>query len=150
MHENPQITQTSQKDLEVADVRDSRTHAIIGAAMAVHRALGCGFLERVYQDALAVEFQARGMPAAREAELPIHSRGALLPSSYRADFIVFESVIVELKALPALGDVEVAQVINYLKASPCAVGLLLNFGRRSLEFRRVDFTRHEMESVESA
>jgi len=119
--------------------RDRETFAIIGAAMEVHRQLGHGFLELVYQTALALEFQDRGIPYAGEVALPIQYKGKLLTCTYRADFICFKNVIVETKAIAQLTGADDAQLINQLKATGFHRGLLLNFGAPSLEHRRLVF-----------
>ena len=121
--------------------RDPRTYAIIGAAMEVHRQLGCGFLEPVYQEAMALEMSSRELPHLREVELPVVYKGRRLATGYRADFICFDSVVVEMKALASLGKNEEAQIINYLKATGYETGLLINFGARSLECRRLAFSQ---------
>lgn len=120
----------------VKNSRDSETFTIIGAAMAVHSELGCGFLEAVYQEAFEIELQLKGVPYVRELELPVNYRGKRLKTYYRADFVCFESVIVELKALRQITGVEEAQVLNYLKATGLHKALLLNFGTSRLEFKR--------------
>ena len=104
--------------------------------MEVHRQLGCGFLEPVYQEALAIELTQREIPFLREEKLPLVYKGQPLDTSYCADFICYRSVVVELKALSQMSGTEEAQVINYLKATGLQVGLLINFGTRSLEHRR--------------
>ena len=116
--------------------RDPRTYAIIGAAMEVQRELGAGFLEAVYHEALGIEMTGRSIPFAHEVALPIFYKGEQLATVYRADFVCFDSVVVELKALTKLGGAEEAQIINYLKTTKSEVGLLLNFGTESLEYKR--------------
>ena len=115
---------------------DPRTYAIIGAAIEVHKQLGCGFLEAIYQEALSIESAKRLVPFRREVRLPVHYKGQLLSTTYCADFICFDSVVTELKALAHMSGTEEAQLINYLKATGNEVGLLLNFGGRSLQHRR--------------
>lgn len=109
--------------------------------MEVHRLLGCGFLEPVYQDALSLEFNQRNIPFVRELKLPLTYKGQLLPTKYSPDFICFDSIVVELKALARMSGTEEAQVINYLKATGHEVGLLINFGGRSLYHRRFVLTK---------
>jgi GxxExxY protein len=127
---------------------DPRTFAIIGAAMEVHRQLGCGFLEPVYQEALAIELAVRGVPHRREVELLVYYKGQRLNSCYRADFLCYDSVIVELKALAKLSGTEEAQILNYLKASGREIGLLLNFGAPSLDYKRFIWTAQSSQSAE--
>lgn len=117
--------------------KDPETYAIIGAAMEVHRVLGCGFAESAYHEVLAIELERKKIPFQRELALQISYKGQQLNTAYRADFICFDRVIVELKALVRLGPIEDAQLINYLKVSGRPVGLLLNFGARSLESKRM-------------
>lgn len=117
--------------------RDPETYAIIGAAMTVHRELGHGFLKSVYQAAFQVELDHNQIPFVKEAEIPIHYRGSPLEVSYRADFICNDSVIVELKALSEINGTEEAQVINHLKATGYERALLINFGRPSLQYKRL-------------
>jgi GxxExxY protein len=116
---------------------DPQTYAIIGAAMEVHRQLGDGFLERVYQGALTIEFASRKVPFAKEIEVPVMYKGIRLECGYRADFVCFGDIIVEIKAIEALGKSHIAQVINYLRATGFRRGLLLNFGSSSLESKRL-------------
>src|SRR3954447_11646086 len=104
---------------------DPRTYKIIGAAMEVHRQLGCGFLEGVYQEALALELINREIPFRRELMFPVTYKGCRLRTQYRPDFVCFDSVIVELKALSSLSSAEDSQLINYLKVTGYHTGLLL-------------------------
>ena len=133
---DPQITQMTQKEKG-----DPRTYAIIGAAMEVHRHLGCGFLEPVYQEALAIELSAQRIPFDREVDLPVFYKGERLNTAYGAGFVCYDSIIVEAKALSKLSGVEEGQMINYLKATGPQVGLLVNFGEPSLEHKRLANTR---------
>ena len=105
----------------------------------MHRILGCGFLEAVYQEALSIKFALQKMPFQKEVELPVHYKDKVLQVSYRADFVCFEEIIVELKALRQLSGQEEAQLINYLKATGLKKGLLLNFGEESLKYKRFVF-----------
>ena len=117
--------------------RDPETYSIIGAAMAVHRTLGCGFLEAVYQEALEIEFNSRNIPNKREVLLTIYYDNQKLNTQYKADFICYDNIIVELKALTETSGTEEAQIINYLKASGYERALLINFGKPSLEYKRL-------------
>lgn len=121
----------------VGDQRDPQTYAILGALMEVHRRLGHGFLEAVYQEATAVEFTFQNVPFAREVLLAIRYRESTLDCRYRADFVCFGEVLVELKALDKLTGIEEAQVINYLKATGFKRALLVNFGAPRLEYKRM-------------
>jgi GxxExxY protein len=119
--------------------KDPQTFEIIGAAMEVHRELGNGFLEAVYQAALAIEFTERVIPFRAEVELPVYYKGRRLSCGYRADFVCFESVLVETKAISALTSVNQAQLLNQLKATKHRRGILVNFGALSLEHKRMVF-----------
>lgn len=121
-------------------LRDPRTYAIIGCAMAVHRKLGHGHLEKTYQQALAVEFQNQGIPFQQEVQFDIIYDGVLLPAKYRGDFVCFGEILVELKAQLGVGLPETHQMVNYLRITGLATGLLLNFGLPSLQQRRYVFT----------
>ena len=117
-------------------MRDPRTYSIIGAAIEVHRELGCGFLESVYQEALEREFIDQGIPFQAQPEVRISYKGKDMNKMFQPDFICYDSIIVEIKALQNLSGIEQAQIINYLKATKLCIGLLINFGSKSLEHRR--------------
>ena len=129
------------------DDKDPRTYTIIGAAMETHKELGSGFLEAVYQEALAIEFSKREISFRSEVALPLSYKGEPLSTSYRADYICFESVVVELKAISRLSGKEESQIMNYLKATGLNTGLLLNFGSESLEYKRFIFNPISAKSV---
>ena len=110
---------------------------IKGAALEVHKELGCGFLEKVYQDALEIEFKRMGIPYEREKHITIKYKGETIDHDYFADFVCYDSIIVELKAVKEIHDVHKAQVYNYLKATDLQLGVLFNFGERSLKTERL-------------
>jgi len=112
------------------------TEKIIGCAMQVHRTMGNGFQEVIYQRALAIEMRYKGLAFEREKEMDIFYRGENI-GTRRADFFVENCVMVELKAVIELEDVHLAQAMNYLEAYNMEIGLLINFGARSLQFKRV-------------
>ena len=103
-------------------------YAIVGAAMEVRKCLGIGFLEAVYQEALEMEFSARGIPFVPQAELKLTYKGQPMRKAYTADFVCYEKIIVEIKALDSMSTKEEAQLYNYLKATGYRLGLLINFG----------------------
>lgn len=118
--------------------------------MEVHSVLGPGYLEAVYHDAMDIELQLRAIPSAREVQLPVSYKGHPLGAPYRADFLCFEEVIVELKAKRALPEADTNQVVHYLKGSGKSVGLLLNFGEERLQYRRFVFWHGQAMSSESS
>ena len=114
------------------------TEKIIGASFEVHKYLGNGFQEVIYQRALSIEFSRSGLDFLREAEQEIFYKDVQDPiGTRRADFIVEERILVEIKAIKELEDVHLAQILNYLKAYKLEVGLLINFGSKSMTFKRV-------------
>ena len=114
------------------------SYAVIGACFHVYNEMGCGFLEAVYQECLAWEFSEKGIPFVAKPKLEIRYREHLLQQYYEADFICFDKVIVELKAVSGLGKGHQAQVLNYLTATGFSLGLLINFGHYpGLEYKRL-------------
>lgn len=112
------------------------THAIIGSAMEVHKTLGNGFQEVVYQRALAVEMSLRKLLFQRELELPLFYKSAEIRTR-RVDFFIEDKILVELKAIIQLEEVHLAQALNYLEAFNMETGLLINYGSKSLQFKRL-------------
>ncbi len=111
---------------------EHETYQIIGAAMKVHRVLGPGFAEKVYQEALAIEFVEQGIPFEREKEIHATYKGVVLEGTYILDFICYDKIIVELKAVRELDDTHRSQAINYAKVAGFKLSLLINFGEPSL------------------
>lgn len=120
---------------------ETLTHKIIGCAMKVHTALGSGFQEVIYQRALAIEMTNQQLRYQREQEMPIFYDGRAI-GTRRVDFFVEDTIMVEIKAVAYLEDVHLAQSMNYCQAYNLPMGLLINFGGRSLEFRRVYNIKH--------
>jgi GxxExxY protein len=133
---DPLLLSGGMNRFQLDDPVNILTHRIIGCAMQVHRSLGNGFQEVIYQRALAIEFEMQGIDFLREKEMEIFYRGKMI-GTRRADFLVEKEIMVELKAIHEILDVHKAQTINYCEAYGCAHGLLINFGGRSLEFKRV-------------
>ena len=104
------------------------SYKIVGAAMNVYNVLGCGFLESVYQEALAIEFKCEGVPFEAEKEVRIFYSGVELKQTYKPDFFCYDGIIIELKAVSTIDASHRAQLYNYLKATQCRLGLLINFG----------------------
>ncbi len=105
--------------------------------MEVHRELGCGFLEAVYHEALKIELEKKDIPFKYEANLNLSYKGIPLEKTYVADFVCYNKIIIEIKALNELHSIHEAQVINYLKATNYKLGLLINLGAESLEYKRL-------------
>ena len=110
---------------------------IVGAAMEVHRVIGCGFTEPLYQEAFAHELELRSIPFEREKSFLYTYKGVVLKKEFRADFVCYDKIIVELKATDDFIPEHYSQVYNYLKASGLQLGLLINFGKKSLEYERI-------------
>lgn len=121
------------------EASDPRTYAIIGAAMEVHREMGNGYLEPVYHETMEMEMEMadRAIPNIHEMPLVIHYKGRQLKTGYRPDFLCFDSIVLELKTVSQLTKEHDAQVLNYLKTTGLEVGLLINFGAPSLQYKRL-------------
>lgn len=112
-------------------------YSIIGAAMEVHKELGQGFLESVYQETLSIELKKRNIPFSKETKLNILYKGIDINKFFISDFVCYNKIIVELKALSGIAPEHEAQVINYLKATNYRLGLIINFGSKSLQYKRI-------------
>ena len=115
------------------------SYKIIGACMEVHKELGFGFKEIVYKDALEIEFNTLGIPYQREKLYKIEYKGKILPRRYPADFVIYDAIILEVKAMPMIINNFVLQTRNYLKASGIRLGIIANFGESSFKSKRVLF-----------
>ena len=124
-------------------IYEEETGKIIKACMNVFNELGNGFLEAVYQEALAIEFGLMNIPFRREAKIDIFYKGNKLDKEYYADFICYDSIVVELKAVSKLVNANKAQVLNYLHGTKLAVGLLINFGESSLKWERLTLLKNK-------
>jgi GxxExxY protein len=119
------------------EIHDDLTHKIIGSAMTVHSTMGNGFQEIIYQRCLAIEMQKQGLSFVREQRMPVYYDGIQV-GTRRVDFLVEEKILVEIKARAGLEPVHLAQAVNYLEAFRLKICLLINFGAKSLEFRRLE------------
>ena len=113
------------------------SYDIIGCCLEVHKELGSGFLELVYHEALSLELDLKSIPYEHEKELKINYKGVELKKRYFADFICYDDIILEIKAVNELSKVHQSQVLNYLKATNFKLGILINFGAKSLEYKRI-------------
>jgi GxxExxY protein len=135
------ITANARGDFMVELLFKDEVYAIIGAAMEVYNHLGPGFGEAIYQEAMEIESDARGMPNTPQQEIYIAYKGTKLKQFFKPDFIYYEKIVVEIKAMDKLTSREEAQLLNYLKATELPVGVLINFGRENdLEWKRMAFT----------
>jgi GxxExxY protein len=116
---------------------------LVGLCMEIHRELGKGLDEVIYKDAFVVELQRAKIPFARELKYEVNYKGVILPHHYRADFVRWNKILFEAKAVEALTEAHVKQVLNYLAAAKLELGLLVNFGADSLEWKRVVLSRRD-------
>jgi len=118
-------------------IHKEETHRLIGLCMEIHRELGKGHDEVIYKDALVVELERARVPFTREKKYEVDYKGVILPHFYFADFVVWDKIIFEAKAVEKLTDAHIKQVLNYLAAAKLKVGLLVNFCSDSLEWKRI-------------
>jgi GxxExxY protein len=118
-------------------IYEKESFQIIGACIEVHKALGPGFLEAVYQEALAIEFKNQNIAHVREKNLKLYYKNVQLHKTYVVDFVCYDNIILEIKALSKLTSEHESQLINYLKATSLKLGILINFGEKSLKYKRL-------------
>ncbi|NMH88531.1 GxxExxY protein [Flavivirga algicola] len=118
-------------------IHKDEAYKIIGICMEVHNQLGKGFNEVVYADALEIEFIDNGIDYSREKKFDINYKGNILPHKYKADFIIFDKIVLEIKAIGCLSPANVKQTLNYLAVSKLKLGILINFGEDSLKYKRI-------------
>ncbi len=121
-------------------IAKEETYQIIGICMEVHRELGFGFSETIYKDAIEMEAIIKTIQVEREKVYDVQYKGKKLRHKFYADFVMFDNIIVEIKAChKGISDEHISQTLNYLKASGCSVGLIVNFGKKSLDYKRLVF-----------
>ncbi len=113
------------------------SYKITGAAFEVHKELGPGFLEAVYQEVLTIEFQNQKIPYEREKDLKLYYKNVQLQKRYKVDFVCYDNIIIEVKALSGLNSEHESQLLNYLRATNLRLGILINFGQKSLKYKRL-------------
>ena len=118
-------------------VYKDESYAIIGAAMEVYNQLGSGFVEKVYQDALEIEFELRGIPYKREEHLPVFYKGRQIKHDFFVDFICYDKIVIECKAVSEILDIHKIQTLNYIKINNLKLGIIINFSNQSFEYRRI-------------
>jgi GxxExxY protein len=130
-----------QSEGSMGIIYKQEVYNIVGACMEVHKELGCGFLEAIYHEALMVELNARKIPFVTNVKLQINYKNHMLSKVYFADIICYNKIIVELKASEGIAPEHVSQIINYLKATDYQLGLLVNFGTKSLQYKRIIYSK---------
>jgi GxxExxY protein len=130
-----------QRECEDGLIFKDEVYRIVGAAIDVSNTLGCGFLEAVYHEALAMELADGGIPFESQKRIRIGYKGRLLTKEYIADFVCFGKIIVEIKAIKTITEIEEAQLINYSRATKLPVGLIINFGGQKMQWRRYVHTK---------
>ncbi|MBO7592525.1 MAG: GxxExxY protein [Bacteroidaceae bacterium] len=118
-------------------VYKDESFAIIGAAMEVYNQLGSGFVEKVYQDALEIEFELRGIPYKREEHLPVFYKGRQIKHDFFVDFICYDKIVIECKAVSEILNIHKIQTLNYIKINNLKLGIVINFSNQSLEYKRI-------------